>query len=184
MHKLDIHREYIQTIKQLDESYCSQMLAEADNEYAFGNVVQWYKALVNLIVVDPEISKKQLREKIQLFKQMQFKLKAESRRPSGWQNWIVAMKAIIPIANIHQYFAMNGNQAAVVWLTKSSFTPPNKTDMGNISKYKSMIAGMLQTASKGISIMQSKLQMFDEDKAKKNPAVANQNILYKLNTHI
>ena len=77
------------------------MLAEADNEYAFGNVVQWYKALVNLIVVDPEISKKQLREKIQLFKQMQFKLKAESRRPSGWQNWIVAMKAIIPIANIH-----------------------------------------------------------------------------------
>lgn len=68
---------------------------------------------------------------------------------------------------------MNGNQAAVVWLTKSSFTPPNKTDMANISKYKSMIAGMLQTASKGISIMQSKLQMFDEDKAKKNPAVAN-----------
>ena len=77
------------------------MLAEADNEYAFSNVVQWYKALVNLIVVDPEISKKQLREKIQLFKQMQFKLKSESRRPSGWQNWIVAMKAIIPIANMH-----------------------------------------------------------------------------------
>ena len=60
----------------------------------------WFKGLVNQIILDPEISKKQLREKIMLFKQMQNKLKAESRHPSGWQNWIVAMKAIIPIANI------------------------------------------------------------------------------------
>ena len=181
---IDIHEEYIQTMKENDELYSMHIVEEAQNNYVYNNIVLWFKGLVNQIILDPEISKKQLREKIMLFKQMQNKLKAESRHPSGWQNWIVAMKAIIPIANIQQYFTMNKNQAGLSWLVQSYFTPPNKADMTNESKYKTIIAGMLQATSKGISIMQSKLRLFDEEKAKRNPAVANQNILYKLNIHI
>ena len=60
----------------------------------------WYSDLIKYIETDPERDKKTLREKIKLFKQIQQKLRSESKNPSGWENWIVVFKAIIPYINI------------------------------------------------------------------------------------
>ena len=150
----------------------------------YPDIPSWYSDLIKYIETDPERGKKPLREKIKLFKQIQQKLRSESKNPSGWENWIVAFKAIIPYINIIQYFQMNGNQVALGWMYTAVFPMPSNSDLQNKTKYKSIINKMLNQTNSAISILERKLQLFDEDAAKQNPAVANQNILYKIDKHL
>ena len=53
------------------------------------------------------------------------------------------------------------------------FPMPSNSDLQSKTKYKSIVNKMLNQTNSAISILERKLQLFDEDAAKQNPAVAN-----------
>lgn len=167
---------------RLDLIVEGQLLDEAKAK-EYKSIPDWYSDLIRYIEIDPEVNKKPLREKIKLFKQIQQKIKAEQKTMSGWSQLLVVMRAIIPYQNIYQYFSMNGNQEALVWLLNSPFPIPSETEQKNENAYKSMLSKMLQQTSEAISVLERKLSLFDEKAAKQNPVQANQELLYKINKH-
>ena len=158
------------------------MINEA-TDATFKDAADWFAQLVKYIEVDPEVAKTPLKEKVALMKMMRDKLKAEVKNPSGWSKFQVVFVSIIPAANIYQYFAQNGNVEVIQWLLQSPFPLPSESDAKNEHKYKTIMSKMLAHANNGVSVLQRKLQLFDEKAAKENPLVANQNVLYKIDKH-
>lgn len=150
----------------------------------YRDAADWFAQLVKYIEVDPEISTEPLKEKVKVMEMMRDKLKAEVKNPSGWGKFQVAMVSIIPMVNIYQYFAQNGNAEVVQWLLQSPFPLPSESDTKNEHKYKTIMSKMLAHANNGVSVLKRKLQLFDEKAARQNPLVANQNVLYKIDRHL
>ena len=159
------------------------MINEAKQEL-YKDASDWYQRLVKYIIVDPEIGKKQLEEKIKLMQLIRDKLQAELKHPQGWEQYQLVLNAIIPMVNIYQYFAMNGNQTVLQWILTSPFPVPTPSDMNNEHKYKTILSSMLNHTNSGISLLNRKKSLFDENKAKQNPLMANQQVLLKIDKHL